>query len=44
MRLEDFIVDLYYDGLATDAEQLMTCDDTSCFTNCTSSGCFCQTD
>ena len=44
MKLEDFIIDLYCDGMATDVEQLMACDSTSCFTNSTSGGCFCQTD
>lgn len=44
MKLDNFIVDLYNDGHATDIEHLMACDSTSCFTNCTSGGCFCQSD
>lgn len=44
MGVDEFIVDVYSDGMATDTERLMSCDDTSCFVNCTSGGCFCQTD
>ena len=44
MGIGYFVVDLYSDGTVTETERLMACDDTSCFTNFTSSGCFCQTD
>lgn len=44
--MSEFIVNVYEDEVKTGTElaELMACDDTSCFTNCTSSCCFCQTD